>query len=122
MKRTTRLRFAECVVGREILRNHERNNNSPETAQLLRLLVIKKVLRLVTIRAIAASAPMTRCFVLAQTSELALQRWGHARNHSVLGRRTRFQHVQHRSVTEARIGPRPELANIGRTGEETTSQ
>src|SRR5205814_9074644 len=39
---------------------------------------------------------------IAQTSELALQRWDHARNHSVLGRRTRFQHVQQRSVTEAR--------------------
>ena len=37
------------------------------TAPWLRLLVIKKVLRLVTIRAIAASAPTTRCFVWKQT-------------------------------------------------------
>src|SRR5260370_23267011 len=42
--------------------------------------------------------------------------------HSVLGRRTRFQHVQDRPIAEAGISPRPEFPDAGRTGVKTAGQ
>src|SRR6266446_7679844 len=59
--------------------------------------------------------------LITQTSELALHRWGHTRDHGVLGQ-PRFQQVQNRPIAEACIGPHPELPNVGRTGEKTAGQ
>ena len=52
----------------------------------------------------------------------SLQGGDHACDHSISGRWTHFQHVQHRPVAEARIGSHPELPNVGRAGEKTGGQ
>ena len=60
--------------------------------------------------------------LIVQAFEGALQGARHPRNHRVMGCWTHFQHVQNRPVTEAGIGPHPELTNVGRAGEKTTGQ